>query len=107
MLNSSDFSMTLVLIPNSWVTVFQLLEKSIIMFVKNELKMFRISLTPEYGESVEIQSKDKEVIYIEEDEQRRSSTESFLKITLHFLERMKQEGIADFLQSSKRMLIPF
>ena len=40
----------------------------------------------------------------EEEEQRRSSKYAFLKITLHFLRRMKQEELADRLQSSKRIL---
>ncbi|XP_032363026.1 NACHT, LRR and PYD domains-containing protein 3-like [Etheostoma spectabile] len=35
----------------------------------------------------------------EDEEQRRSSREAFLKITLHFLRRMKQEELADRLQS--------
>ncbi|XP_039681968.1 uncharacterized protein LOC120575316 [Perca fluviatilis] len=42
--------------------------------------------------------KDK-VLDGEDKEQRRSSREAFLKITLHFLRRMKQEELADRLQS--------
>ncbi|XP_042245325.1 NACHT, LRR and PYD domains-containing protein 3-like isoform X2 [Thunnus maccoyii] len=80
-------------------SVFMLLEESIVTFVKNELKMFRLALTPDYAESSEMQSKDEEVMDIEDEEQRRSSTESFLKITLHFLKRLKQEEMADILQS--------
>lgn len=38
----------------------------------------------------------------EEEEQRRSCRETFLKIALHFLRRVKQEELADYLQSSKR-----
>ena len=41
----------------------------------------------------------------EDEEQRRSSREAFLKITLQFLRRLKQEKMADCLQSSKRLLI--
>ncbi|KAI3364706.1 hypothetical protein L3Q82_011468 [Scortum barcoo] len=42
---------------------------------------------------------DEEVLDGEDEEQRRSSREAFLKITLHFLRRMKQEELADCLQS--------
>ena len=37
----------------------------------------------------------------EEEEQRKSSREKFLKITLKFLRPMTQEALADCLQSSK------
>lgn len=39
----------------------------------------------------------------EDEEQIRSSKEAFLKITLHFLQKMKQEELADCLESSKGM----
>ncbi|XP_071388317.1 NLR family CARD domain-containing protein 3-like isoform X3 [Centroberyx affinis] len=42
---------------------------------------------------------DEEEVDGEEEEQRRSSREAFLQITLHFLRRMKQEELADSLQS--------
>ena len=48
-------------------------------------------------------SEDEEVVDSEEEEQRRSSREKFLKITLNFLRTMKQEALADCLQSSKRI----
>ncbi|XP_039662046.1 T-cell-specific guanine nucleotide triphosphate-binding protein 2-like isoform X1 [Perca fluviatilis] len=38
-----------------------------------------------------------------EDEEQGRSREAFLKITLHFLRRMKQDELADCLQSSKRI----
>ncbi|XP_069028720.1 protein NLRC3-like [Embiotoca jacksoni] len=47
-------------------------------------------LSPDYPECLESQS---------EDEEQRRSRESFLKITLHFLRRLKQEELADRLQS--------
>ena len=37
----------------------------------------------------------------EDEEQRKSSREAFLKITQHFLRRMMQAELADRLQSSK------
>lgn len=40
----------------------------------------------------------------EDEEERSSSREAFLKITLDFLRRMKQEEMADCLQKSKSIL---
>ena len=72
--------------------------------MKNELKKMQKVLSPDYQECLESQREDEEVLDGEEEEQRRSSREAFLKITLHFLRRMKQEELADRLQSSKRIL---
>ncbi|XP_067454373.1 NLR family CARD domain-containing protein 3-like [Thunnus thynnus] len=77
-----------------------LLEENIITFVKNELKKMQRVLSPDYPECLESQREDEEVLDGEEEEQRRSSSrEAFLKITLHFLRRMKQEELADRLQN--------
>ncbi|XP_070782230.1 NLR family CARD domain-containing protein 3-like isoform X1 [Enoplosus armatus] len=70
------------------VSIFMRLEKNIVSFVKNELKRFQKVLCPEF---IENQSED--------EEQRRSSSEAFLSITLDFLRSMKQEELADCLQS--------
>uniref|UniRef100_UPI003AADA94F protein NLRC3-like n=1 Tax=Centroberyx gerrardi TaxID=166262 RepID=UPI003AADA94F len=75
-----------------------LLEENIGTFVKNELKKFQRVLTPDYPECLERQREDEEVVDSEEEEQR-SSREALLKITLHFLRRMKQEELAEFLES--------
>ncbi|TDG96028.1 hypothetical protein EPR50_G00235310 [Perca flavescens] len=74
-----------------------LLEENIVTFVKNELKKIQKVLNPDYPECSESQRDN------EDEEQRRSSREAFLKITLHFLRRMKQDELADCLQSSKRI----
>ncbi|KAL7369701.1 hypothetical protein ABVT39_005998 [Epinephelus coioides] len=76
-----------------------LLEENILTFVKNELKKIQKVLSPDYPECLESQREDEEVLEGEDEEQRRSSREAFLKITLHFLRRMKQEELADCLQS--------
>uniref|UniRef100_A0AAZ1XXC1 NACHT domain-containing protein n=1 Tax=Oreochromis aureus TaxID=47969 RepID=A0AAZ1XXC1_OREAU len=65
--------------------LFQLLEDNIITFVKNELKKIQKVLSPDYPECLE--------------SQRSSSREAFVKITVDFLRRMKQEELADRLQS--------
>uniref|UniRef100_UPI003AAF1CC5 protein NLRC3-like n=1 Tax=Centroberyx gerrardi TaxID=166262 RepID=UPI003AAF1CC5 len=81
-------------------SIFMLLEENIVTFVKNELKRVQRVLSPDYPECSEKQREDEEVVVDgEEEEQRRSSREAFLEITLHFLRRMKQEELADFLQS--------
>ncbi|KAL4009477.1 hypothetical protein ACER0C_003329 [Sarotherodon galilaeus] len=68
-----------------------LLEDNIITFVKNELKNIQKILSPDYPECLESQRED--------DEQRRRSREAFVKVTVDFLRRMKQEELADRLQS--------
>ncbi|CAK6983928.1 NLR family CARD domain-containing protein 3-like, partial [Scomber scombrus] len=80
-------------------SIFMLLEENIVTFVKNELKRVQRGLSPDDPECLESQSEDEEVLDGEEEEQRRSSREAFLKITLHFLRRMKQEELAERLQS--------
>lgn len=68
--------------------------------MKKELKTFQRVLT---SGSLESQREDEEVL--EEEAQRRSGSEAFLKLTLHFLRRMNQEALADGLQSSKRIFL--
>ncbi|XP_069028657.1 protein NLRC3-like [Embiotoca jacksoni] len=84
-------------------SIFLLLEENMISFVKNELKKMQKILSLDYPECLESQSEDEEVLEGEDEEQRRSR-ESFLKITLHFLRRLKQEELADRLQS--RIVVP-
>ncbi|XP_026006910.1 protein NLRC3-like [Astatotilapia calliptera] len=70
--------------------LFQLLEDNIITFVKNELKKIQKALNPNKPQCLEFQRED--------DEQRRNSRDAFVKITVDFLRRMKQEELADCLQ---------
>ncbi|XP_032365016.1 protein NLRC3 [Etheostoma spectabile] len=79
-------------------SIFMLLEENIVTFVKNELKKILKLLSPDYPECPESQREDEEVLE-GEDEDQRSSKEAFLKITLHFLTRMKHDELADRLQS--------
>uniref|UniRef100_A0A8C4HE03 NACHT domain-containing protein n=1 Tax=Dicentrarchus labrax TaxID=13489 RepID=A0A8C4HE03_DICLA len=78
--------------------LFQLLEDNIVTFVKNELKKIQKVLSSDYQECSESQREDEEVLDGEDEEQRRRSREAFLKITVLFLRRMKQEELADRLQ---------
>ncbi|XP_065816202.1 NLR family CARD domain-containing protein 3-like isoform X5 [Labrus bergylta] len=77
--------------PTDLDSIFMLLEENIVTFVKNKLKRVQRVLSPDYPECLESQSED--------EEQGRSCKEDFLKITLHFLRRMKQEELAARLQS--------
>ncbi|KAF3838916.1 hypothetical protein F7725_010684, partial [Dissostichus mawsoni] len=83
-------------------SIFTLLEDHIVTFVKSELKNIQKALSSDYPECLESQREDEEVLDGEDEEQRRSRREAFLNITLHFLRSMKQEELADRLQSSKR-----
>ncbi|KAJ4918842.1 hypothetical protein JOQ06_022260 [Pogonophryne albipinna] len=83
-------------------STFMLLEDHIITFVKNELKKIQKALSSDYPECLESQSEDEEVLDGEDEEQRRCSREAFLNISLHFLRSMKQEELADRLQSRSR-----
>ncbi|XP_030013383.1 LOW QUALITY PROTEIN: NACHT, LRR and PYD domains-containing protein 4E-like [Sphaeramia orbicularis] len=70
-------------------SIFKLLEENICTFVKNELKKFHQVLSTDYPQCLESLS--------DEDEEQRRSSEAFLKITLNFLRRMKQEELAERL----------
>ncbi|XP_028297330.1 NLR family CARD domain-containing protein 3-like [Gouania willdenowi] len=73
-------------------SIFMLLEDNIISFVKAELKHMQKIVDGDDRECSESQMED-------EDEEQRRSREAFLNITLYFLKRMKQEELAERLQS--------
>ncbi|XP_075946224.1 NACHT, LRR and PYD domains-containing protein 3-like [Anarhichas minor] len=87
-------------------SIFMLLEENIVTFVKKELKKIQKVVSSDYPECLESQTEDEEVLNGEDEEQRRSSREAFVKITLHFLRRMKQEELADCLQSRSHSGLP-
>ncbi|KAM4599450.1 NLR family CARD domain-containing protein 3-like [Fundulus diaphanus] len=64
-----------------------------------ELKKIQKVLSPDDPDCSESQRDDEEVLEGEDEEQRRSSREAVMKITVNFLRRMKQEELADRLQS--------
>uniref|UniRef100_A0AAQ4P7D5 B30.2/SPRY domain-containing protein n=1 Tax=Gasterosteus aculeatus aculeatus TaxID=481459 RepID=A0AAQ4P7D5_GASAC len=74
-------------------SIFMLLEENILTFVKNELKKIQKVVSSDYPECLE--KEDEEVL----DEEQRRFREAFEKISVHFLRRMKQEELADCLQS--------
>ncbi|KAM4599449.1 NLR family CARD domain-containing protein 3-like [Fundulus diaphanus] len=82
-------------------TIFMLLEDNIVTFVKKELKKIQKVLSPDDLDCSESQRDDEEVLEGEDEEQRRSSREALMKITQIFLRMMKQEELADRLQSKQ------
>ncbi|XP_076592680.1 protein NLRC3-like isoform X2 [Chaetodon auriga] len=85
-------------------TIFMLLQENIFTFVKTELKAFQKILSQNYPECTGDQCEMKQVVDGEEEEQRKSNREAFLKLTLQFMRGMKQEDLADCLQN--RALAP-
>ncbi|XP_051794983.1 NLR family CARD domain-containing protein 3-like isoform X2 [Acanthochromis polyacanthus] len=80
-------------------SIFMLLEDNMVTFVKKELKKMQKLVSPDYPEcSSESQREDEEELE-GDDEEQRSSREMFEQITVLFLRRMKQEKLADCLQS--------
>lgn len=69
----------------------QLLKENIFVFVENELKMIQRRLSYDCPER------------LEEKEELQGSREAFLTITVNFLRRMKQEGLAEHLQSGEEI----
>uniref|UniRef100_A0AAQ4NXG4 B30.2/SPRY domain-containing protein n=1 Tax=Gasterosteus aculeatus aculeatus TaxID=481459 RepID=A0AAQ4NXG4_GASAC len=74
-------------------SIFMLLEENILTFVKNELNRIQKVVSSDYPESLEKENED--VL----DEEQMRSREAFVKISVHFLRRMKQEKLAERLQS--------
>ncbi|KAM9716897.1 NLR family CARD domain-containing protein 3-like isoform 1-T3 [Menidia menidia] len=73
-------------------SIFKLLEDNMLTFVKEELKKIQKALSPDDPPGSESQRED-------EDAEQRSSREALVKITVHFLRRMKQEELAERLRS--------
>ncbi|KAK0152650.1 NLR family CARD domain-containing protein 3 [Merluccius polli] len=69
-------------------------------FLDKELKKLWRALFPDYPQCSESQrEEDKEVLDGEEEEQRRRAIEGVVDITVLCLKQLKQEELADFLQS--------
>ncbi|KAI3377310.1 hypothetical protein L3Q82_008520 [Scortum barcoo] len=81
-------------------SVFLLLEEHIVAFVKNELKKFKETLDPKNEGYLEMLREDDEVLGGEDQAQRCSNRDAFLKITLNFLRRIKHGSLADSLQKT-------
>ncbi|XP_035516037.1 uncharacterized protein LOC118326980 [Morone saxatilis] len=82
-------------------SIFMHLEENIVTFVKNELKNIQKVLSPDYPKCLERQSEDNDNEAVGEDEEQRRSSrgQAFLRSHCTILRRMKQEELADRLQS--------
>lgn len=88
---------------DAYITLFQVLEENIVTFLKKELKKMQKVLSPDDQECVDGQLEENEELEGEDEEQRRSSREALVKITVFFLRRMKQNELSEHLQSSKNI----
>ncbi|KAM6957943.1 LOW QUALITY PROTEIN: uncharacterized protein LKV04_022072 [Tautogolabrus adspersus] len=86
--------------PSGGFSPHQMLEENIVTFVRRELRKIHKGLNSDTRESFKSQLED-EILDEEEEgkEQWGSSSEAFLKITVDFLRRMKQEELADRVES--------
>ena len=74
-------------------------------FLDKELKKLWRGHFPDYPQCSETQrEEEEEVVDGEEEEQRRRAIEGVVDITVLCLKQLKQEELADSLQSSKRLL---
>ncbi|XP_020507989.2 NLR family CARD domain-containing protein 3 [Labrus bergylta] len=80
-------------------SIFMMLEENMVTFVKNELKKFQRVLSSDYPEFSESPSEDEHLMGGEDKEQWRRIRETFLRMTVDFMRRMKHEELADHLQS--------
>ncbi|XP_041834305.1 NACHT, LRR and PYD domains-containing protein 3-like [Melanotaenia boesemani] len=76
-------------------SIFKLLEENILTFVKTELKRILMILDNTKIRKME----EEENLEGADEEQRRSSRDAFLKLTLSSLKRIKQHRLADLLHS--------
>ena len=65
--------------PTDLNSIFLHLEENIVTFVTNELKKFHKVLSPGYPECLEKQIEEEELLDSEDEEQRKSIREVFLK----------------------------
>lgn len=73
-------------------------------FVKNELRELKKALESDGSGFSETARDEDEVMGGVEERRRQSNREAVQKMTMNFLRRMKQEEMADALQSSKIIL---
>ncbi|XP_034151352.1 NACHT, LRR and PYD domains-containing protein 12-like [Esox lucius] len=75
------------------------------MFVKKELKRFKIMLSSDLPEGFKSQREDEEGVDPEDEKQESSAKEGVLKITLHVLRNMNQKDLADTLEKNELAVI--
>ena len=84
--------------------LLQLIKENAHAFLDKEVEKLWRGLFPDYPQCSESQREEEEEVDGEEEEQRRRAIEGVFDITLLCLKQLKQEELADSLQSSKRLL---
>ncbi|XP_020513535.1 NLR family CARD domain-containing protein 3-like [Labrus bergylta] len=80
-------------------SIFKLLGEKMVCFTKKELEKMHKGLISDYQESYESQKEEAEVLDSGEEKQRSIIREAFLQMAVGFLRGMKQEELANCLQS--------
>lgn len=80
-----------------------MLKSEIFTFIGKELKKIQRVLSSDCPEDLENQLEDGDLLEDEDKDERRSTRDAVVKITIYFLMRMKQEQLADCLQKSKQI----
>ncbi|XP_043963076.1 NACHT, LRR and PYD domains-containing protein 3-like [Gambusia affinis] len=78
-------------------SAFKMLEENLTTFMRNELQKFQMILSSDYSETLENQEEDER--NSADREQAKGSRETFLKLSLLFLRRMRKDDLADCLWS--------
>ncbi|XP_015237971.1 PREDICTED: NACHT, LRR and PYD domains-containing protein 3-like [Cyprinodon variegatus] len=82
--------------------VFKLLEENLWTFMKAELQKFQTILSCDSSEASESPRKKEGVRSTEDEEQAKRSSDTFLKLALQFLRRMRKDDLADCLWNRSR-----
>lgn len=77
-----------------------MLKSEIFTFIGKELKKIQRVLSSDCPEDLENQLEDGDLLEDEDKDERRSTRDAVVKITMYFLMRMKQQRLADCLQKS-------
>ncbi|KAM4608704.1 NLR family CARD domain-containing protein 3-like [Polymixia lowei] len=81
-------------------SVFQILNDTVVAFVRSELKRFRKVLSVDFQASMESQRDCENLLEPEDGQRDVIAVEGILKVTLYFLRQMNQTELADSLEKS-------
>lgn len=80
-----------------------MLKSEIFTFIGKELKKIQRVLSSDCPKDLENQLEDGDLLEDEDKDERQSTRDAVVKITMYFLMRMKQERLAGCLQNSKQI----
>ncbi|KAM9723730.1 uncharacterized protein ACNS7B_019035 [Menidia menidia] len=78
-------------------SVFQIVEETMVTFVRKELKLFRKMLSTDFAECFESLDEEEKGINHGEQDKKTSNRDAVLNMTLHFLTKIKELELADAL----------